>query len=45
MTLAALSLSGRPTVDVPMPIGFADEGFDPSHVTGVGVHACAGARV
>jgi hypothetical protein len=33
-----LALSGRPTVDVPMPIGFADQGFDASRVTGLGVN-------
>jgi hypothetical protein len=33
-----LAMSGRPTVDVPMPIGFVDPGFDPAQVTGLGVN-------
>jgi hypothetical protein len=33
-----LSLSGRPTVDLPMPLGFTDAGFDPDHVTGLGLN-------
>jgi hypothetical protein len=33
-----LPLAGRVTVDVPMPLGHADDGFDPARVTGVGVN-------
>jgi len=33
-----LHLGGRPTVDVPMPLGFVDAGFDPAAVTGLGVN-------
>jgi hypothetical protein len=33
-----LRLEGRPTVDVPMPLGFVDRGFDPGRVTGLGVN-------
>ncbi|HEY0715581.1 MAG TPA: hypothetical protein VGF45_23065, partial [Polyangia bacterium] len=33
-----LALSGRLSVDVPVPLGFADHGFDPNRVTGVGIN-------
>jgi hypothetical protein len=33
-----LDLSGQPTVDVPMPLGFVDRGFDPGRVTGLGLN-------
>jgi len=33
-----LALGGRPTVDVPMPLGFTDAGFDPGHVAKVGLN-------
>jgi hypothetical protein len=33
-----LPLAGLVTVDVPMPLGFTDEGFDPARVTGLGVN-------
>jgi hypothetical protein len=33
-----LALGGLVTVDVPMPLGFVDEGFDPGRVTGLGVN-------
>jgi hypothetical protein len=32
-----LALAGLVTVDVPMPLGFTEAGFDPARVTGVGV--------
>jgi hypothetical protein len=32
-----LALAGLVTVDVPMPLGFTDQGFDPARVTGLGV--------
>src|SRR5882757_122401 len=33
-----LAVGGLVTVDVPMPLGLADEGFDPARVTGLGVN-------
>jgi hypothetical protein len=33
-----LSLSGRPTVELPMPLGFTDPGFDPGHVAKLGLN-------
>jgi hypothetical protein len=33
-----LSLGGTVTVDVPMPLGIVDRGFDPAQVTGLGVN-------
>jgi hypothetical protein len=33
-----LALSGRPSADVPAPLGFVDPSFDPAHVTGLGVN-------
>jgi hypothetical protein len=33
-----LALSGRPTIDLPMPLGFTDPGFDPGHVAKVGLN-------
>jgi hypothetical protein len=33
-----LALAGRPSADVPAPLGFMDRGFDPARITGVGVN-------
>jgi hypothetical protein len=33
-----IALSGRPTIDLPMPLGFTDAGFDPAHVAKLGVN-------
>jgi hypothetical protein len=33
-----LALSGRPTVDVPMPLGYTDPGFDPGRVARLGLN-------
>jgi hypothetical protein len=33
-----LDLRGQPTVDVPMPLGIVDRGFDPAGVTGLGLN-------
>ena len=33
-----LALAGRPSGDVPAPLGFMDARFDPAHITGVGIN-------
>jgi hypothetical protein len=33
-----LRLAGRPSVDVPVPLGFVDRGFQPARVTGLGLN-------
>lgn len=39
-----LVLQGRPSIEVPTPLGFADPGFDPAQVTRVGLNVEAFAR-
>jgi hypothetical protein len=34
-----LTLEGRPTGDVPMPLGFTDVGFDADKISGLGINA------
>jgi hypothetical protein len=39
-----LTLNGRPTADVPMPLGYTEAGFDPDRIVGLGINVEADNR-